>query len=271
MAGVADYEVPTTRSRRRGLPRRRGAVNGLLLILLGAWGGLVPFFGPRIGLSYTSDPAWTITWAKVWLEVLPAVAVVIGALGLIGTAARAGGVFWGWLAALGGAWFMVGQTVSQLWTHGRGEFGAPAAATVAGRTVEELVFFYGLGAVIVFLAGVAIGRFTVPVRQDAAAITSDDIPAPAQPIDPMPATDSTSAANRVNREANVTNRDGKWATPTTTMAPVRAKHSLPTDSAASTSAVSTSPGSTSPGSTDSIGATTPIATGPVSTKRSDNS
>jgi hypothetical protein len=216
MAGVAEYGVPRARSHTSGLPRRRGAINGLLLILLGAWGGLVPFFGPQIGLSYTTDAAWTFTWAKVWLEVLPAIVVVIGALGLIGTARRAGGVLCGWLAALGGAWFVVGQTVSLLWTHGRGEFGAPAAATVAGRTIEEIVFFYGLGAVIVFLAGIAIGRFTVPARQDA-AIT----PVATQPV---PDTGKTAA------------QGSGWSAPTTTMAPVNAKHSVPTEAGAQDSA-----------------------------------
>jgi hypothetical protein len=215
MAGVADYGIPRARSHTSGLPRRRGAVNGLLLILLGAWGGLVPFFGPQIGLSYTADAAWTFTWAKVWLEVLPAVAVLIGAFGLIGTAARAGGVLWGWLAALGGAWFVIGQTVSQLWTNGRGEFGAPAEATIAGRTIAELVFFYGLGAVIIFLAGVTIGRFTVPARQDA-AIT--------QVAPPTADTGGTAPAD---------------ADRTTTMQPVGAKHSLPKESAGDTAAEKT--------------------------------
>lgn len=168
MAGVADYGVHRAPLRTRALPRSRGAVNGLLLILLGAWGGIVPFIGPRIGLNYTADAAWTFTWAKFWLEVLPGAAVLIGGFGLMSTAARAGGVLWGWLATLGGAWFVVGLTVSQLWTGGKGEFAAPAASTVAGRTIEEIVFFYGLGAVIVFLAGVALGRFTVRPRHDAA-------------------------------------------------------------------------------------------------------
>ena len=80
MAGVADYGVNRTRLRTSGLPRRRGAVNGLLLILLGAWGGLVPFLGPRIGLNYTADAAWTFTWAKLWLEVLPGLVIVLVAL-----------------------------------------------------------------------------------------------------------------------------------------------------------------------------------------------
>jgi hypothetical protein len=180
MAGVADYGVHRARLHTRALPRSRGAVNGLLLILLGAWGGIVPFIGPRIGLNYTADAAWTFTWAKFWLEVIPGAAVLIGGFGLMSTAARAAGVLWGWLAALGGAWFIVGLTVSQLWTGGKGEFAAPAASTVAGRTIEEIVFFYGLGAVIVFLAGVALGRFTIRPRHDGAVQPMAVEPTPAE-------------------------------------------------------------------------------------------
>ncbi|HEY4453561.1 MAG TPA: hypothetical protein VGN81_04545 [Pseudonocardiaceae bacterium] len=192
--------------RTTGVPRRRGALNGLLLILLGAWGGLVPFLGPRIGLNYTADAAWTFTWAKFWLEVLPGAAVLIGGLGLIGTAARAGGVLWGWLSALGGAWFIAGLTVSQLWTGGKGEFAAPAASTVAGRTIEEIVFFYGLGAVIVFVAGAAIGRFTVPARQDAQTVTDE----PVEPAEPVERTEPV--------EPRTTTIDPSSAEQTTTMA-----------------------------------------------------
>jgi len=207
MAGVADYGVHRARVRTNGLPRRRGAVNGLLLILLGAWGGLVPFLGPRIGLNYTADAAWTFTWAKLWLEVLPGVAVLIGGLGLIGTAARAGGVLWGWLAALGGAWFVLGLTVSQLWTGGKGEFAAPAASTVAGRTVEEIVFFYGLGAVIVFLAGVALGRFTVPARQDAHVVAPvADAPIESEPTQVIESDRDTTVTDRPVTDRPVTDK-----------------------------------------------------------------
>lgn len=62
-----DYERP----RALYMPRTRGALTGLLLILLGAWGALVPFFGPNIDWAYATDPAWTWTAAKGWLEVLP--------------------------------------------------------------------------------------------------------------------------------------------------------------------------------------------------------
>lgn len=201
MAGVADYGVHRAHVRTRALPRSRGAVNGLLLILLGAWGGIVPFIGPMIGLNYMADAAWTFSWAKFWLEVLPGAAVLIGGLGLMSTAARAGGVLWGWLAALGGAWFVVGLTVSQLWTGGRGEFAAPAASTVAGRTIEEIVFFYGVGAVIVFLAGVALGRFTIRARHDAAVQTLEPAPAAAAPAADGPVAEAPVTAETETRPA----------------------------------------------------------------------
>jgi hypothetical protein len=196
------------------VPRRRGAINGLLLVLLGAWGGIVPFIGPQIGLHYTADAAWTLSWAKVWLDIVPGAAVLIGGLGLMGTAARAGGVLWGWLAALGGAWFIIGQTVSQLWTGGKGAFPAPLASTVAGRTFEEIVFFYGLGAVIVFLAGVALGRFTVPARQDAAVPTVEPVAAADSTTDSAP---TTMLNRRVTVDAEPTDTKLPAAEQTTTL------------------------------------------------------
>ena len=74
-----DYERP----RALYMPRTRGAVTGLLLILLGAWGALIPFIGPIFNWAYTADPAWTWTAAKGWLEVLPGVAAAVGGLLLL--------------------------------------------------------------------------------------------------------------------------------------------------------------------------------------------
>src|SRR5215472_7154383 len=86
------------------MPRTRGAVTGLLLILLGAWGALVPFFGPNIDWAYAADPAWTWTTAKGWLEVLPGVVTAVGGLLLLGSGNRASAMLGGWLAVFGGAW-----------------------------------------------------------------------------------------------------------------------------------------------------------------------
>jgi len=36
-------------------------MTGLLLVLLGAWGGLIAFIGPYFHYAYTPDSAWTYT------------------------------------------------------------------------------------------------------------------------------------------------------------------------------------------------------------------
>lgn len=34
------------------MPRSRGAVSGLLLVIAGLWAGFVPFFGPYLNLAF---------------------------------------------------------------------------------------------------------------------------------------------------------------------------------------------------------------------------
>src|SRR5437764_505619 len=137
------------------VPRTRGATSGVLLVLLGLWGGLVPFIGPRFGFAYTPNVTWTMTWGRAWLEVLPAAAALLGGLTLAFSANRVAGMWGGWLAALGGAWFVVGPSVSRLFFHGQSQTGAPLAGSTLRTVAEEVAHFYGLGALIVFLAGMA--------------------------------------------------------------------------------------------------------------------
>ena len=59
------------RGGRMRIARSRGAVSGLLLILLGAWGALVPFVGPYFDFAFSPDEPWAWTDARGWLEVLP--------------------------------------------------------------------------------------------------------------------------------------------------------------------------------------------------------
>jgi hypothetical protein len=146
---------------RMHVPRSRGAMTGFLLVLLGIWGGLVPFAGPVFGYAYTPDVSWHFTWARLWLEILPAAATFLGGWWLLGTTNRVSGSLGGWLATAGGVWFVIGQPISMLWNSGVPAAGAPAAATSLGRVVEQLGFFTGLGTVIVFLAALALGRLSV--------------------------------------------------------------------------------------------------------------
>jgi hypothetical protein len=149
------------------VPRSRGALSGLLLLLLGLWGGLIPCVGPYFDFAYTPDKAWVYTSDRLWLSVLPATATAFGGLILLLSANRIVAMFGAWLAALGGAWFVVGGPLSALWT----ENGTVATGTPIGdetkQVAEQLAFFSGIGALIVFFAALALGRLAVVAVRDA--------------------------------------------------------------------------------------------------------
>jgi hypothetical protein len=149
------------------MPRSRGAASGLLIVLLGIWGGLIPFVGPSFDYGFTPDVSWHWTTGRFLLEVLPAAATVLGGLAMMGSASRISGSAGAWLAAAGGAWFVIGQWVSMLWNDGVMQAGQPTATTDAGQVAEWVGFFLGLGVVIVFLAAMALGRMSVVSIRDA--------------------------------------------------------------------------------------------------------
>lgn len=163
------------------IPRSRGAVSGLLLLLLGAWGATAPFIGPMIGFGYDESRGWTI--ARGWLEVLPGALTIAGGLLLLVTRNRATAVLGGWLAVVAGVWFIVGRTAAG--PLGLESIGGPTAATGAENMWIELAYFHGLGALVVFLAAAALGRVSVrtarelsPARNTAAVapIETDETP-----------------------------------------------------------------------------------------------
>ena len=49
---------------------------------------------------------------------------------------------------------------------GLGDVGTPIAATESGRVGLELAYFYGLGALIIFLGGIALGRLSIRSARD---------------------------------------------------------------------------------------------------------
>jgi hypothetical protein len=179
----SDYER-YERPRALYMPRTRGAATGLLLILLGAWGALIPFIGPNINWAYTVDPAWTWTAAKGWLEVFPGVAAAVGGLLLLVSGNRATAMFGGWLAVFAGAWFVVGRAFAS--TLAIGDVGQPVASTDLKRALLEVTYFTGLGALIVFLGGAVLARVAVRHARDvvvaepapmAAPMAAADVPA----------------------------------------------------------------------------------------------
>ncbi|WP_420715944.1 hypothetical protein [Mycobacterium sp. 663a-19] len=159
------------------MPRSRGAISGLLLVVLGAWGALIPFVGPHFNFAYTPNQDWAWSSARGWLEVLPGGATVLGGLLLVFSGNRITAIVGGWLAALAGAWFVVGGQVAPL--LGIGSAGDPIAATDRKRAALEVSYFSGLGALIVFISGVALARLAVRLASDVEAFME-----PPEPVEP---------------------------------------------------------------------------------------
>lgn len=147
------------------VPRTRGAISGFLLMLLGAWGALIPFIGPYFDFAYSPDSTWHYTNGRLILEILPGACVFLGGLLTLGSSHRLVAMFGGWLAAVGGAWFVVGLPLSTLW--GSPTVGAPLGSSTR-QTFEYIAHFGGLGAVSIFFAALAIGRLAVVGVRDAA-------------------------------------------------------------------------------------------------------
>jgi hypothetical protein len=143
----------------------RGRLTGSLLFVLGAWGALIPFVGPYIGYAYTPDKAWAYTSGRLWLSAVPGAAAALGGLLVAATdRAAAPGAF---LAAVGGAWFVVGQPVTAFALASKHiSPGTPVThnaifSTATMRFMEDLGFFYGLGVLILFVASIALGELVV--------------------------------------------------------------------------------------------------------------
>ncbi len=73
-------------------------------------------------------------------------------------------MFGGWLAVLGGAWFVVGGQFAPMLRIGT--VGDPVATTDRKRALLEVTYFSGLGALIVFLGGIALARLAVRLARD---------------------------------------------------------------------------------------------------------
>ena len=161
---------PHIRASRMRVARSRGAFSGLLLILLGAWAALIPFIGPYFNLAFTPSPntSWHWTTERGVFEVLPGAAAALGGLLLMVSANRLVASFGGWLAAAGGAWLVVGPTLAH--SLGFTHLGGPDPSSRSSvQTLEVLLFFFAIGAAILFLAALGLGRLSVHSVRDVRA------------------------------------------------------------------------------------------------------
>jgi hypothetical protein len=167
-----DMSVASTHRRvqlsKMRVPWTRGATSGVLLVILGAWAAIVPFIGPYLNFAYTpsTNTAWIWTEARGWFEVAPGAAAFAGGLLLLISTNRAVAILGSWLAIAGGAWLIVGPSLTDVLDKSIGT-PDPASSTNV-QALEELFFFYGVGALILFVASVALGRLSVQSIRDVA-------------------------------------------------------------------------------------------------------
>ncbi|HEX4017965.1 MAG TPA: hypothetical protein VHX15_14615 [Frankiaceae bacterium] len=155
---AAPHTINGGRVRRTVTPRSRGALTGLGLVLLGAWGALIPFVGPYFDYAYTPDKTWTWTAARFWLQVVPGGIAFFAGLLLLFTAHRVVALLSAWAAIAAGAWFVVGPLLAPIW---RANYLGTPVGDRTDVSVEQIGMFYGLGAAIILLAAMAAGRFSV--------------------------------------------------------------------------------------------------------------
>ena len=204
---VSDEAVQGGRMR---IPRSRGAASGLLVVVLGLWGALVPFVGPAFDFAYNPDQGSEWSSTRGWLEVLPGVVAVVGGLLLVRSRNRATAMLGGWLSVVAGAWFVVGRVMATTLTIG--EIGRPVAENDTKAAWLELTYFYGLGALIIFLGAMGLGRLSVRSARDVgyaqrvAADRVDHVDAGDQPTTVFPATGPTATNQTYPQGGNLPRR-----------------------------------------------------------------
>lgn len=145
------------------LSRTTGVGTGLIVLLLGLWAAIIPFVGPYFHYGFSPDSTWHFTLNRLWLDLLPGVAAVLGGLTMIIAARRGSGVLGCWLALAGGIWLLLGPSVSMFWQHpASGLLISGIGAPIGGhdRAAAEMIgFFYGAGALIAVFSALSAARF----------------------------------------------------------------------------------------------------------------
>ena len=124
------------------------AIAGVLIVVLGTFGLIIPFVGPLFDFGMGPEPAWVLTMSRLVRHVIPGVVVILGGLMLFSRATRGLGVA---LTVIGGTWFTLAPVVL-----GRVSEGPPALIDM----LRPLAYHYGTGLLITALAAFALGRMT---------------------------------------------------------------------------------------------------------------
>jgi hypothetical protein len=147
---------------------------GALMVLLGAWGALVPFIGPLWGYRSHGQGAWHWSALHGVLYVAPgAVAVLFGliVMGRARSVTRAATGFAGLVVAACGAWFVVGPA---LWpTFGHGAVFTPGSSAFQ-TFLKQVGYNLGVGVLLAALGGMAMKA----LAKDRVAVTRQPVGPP---------------------------------------------------------------------------------------------
>ena len=135
-------------------------VAGFMTFLLGAWGGIVPFVAPLFGFSADGTGSWTWSLSHALLFLIPGAAGCLAGLVIMiegltgGPARRMMLAFGGLLAAVCGAWLIVGPLT---WPVLEGR-----AFYVGAAPLRELAYWIGYslgpGALLLAFGAFILGR-----------------------------------------------------------------------------------------------------------------
>jgi|HubBroStandDraft_1064217.scaffolds.fasta_scaffold04454_3 hypothetical protein len=148
------------------MSRSRGSISGLILVLLGAWGGLAPLIGPYFKFGFLPDQAWHYSTGRLYLSIVPGGVVLLAGLVISVTKGRWLGGTSALAAALGGAWFIMGQSALLVLTGSAYSVGSPVSGSTDRLLLTSLACFAGLGTLIVFFAALALGRQSIAAHRD---------------------------------------------------------------------------------------------------------
>jgi hypothetical protein len=165
---------------RTRIPRTKGAISGGIVLLLGLWGGLVPFIGPYFNFAMHSDQTWQWFTDRGWLEVLPGAVAVLGGMLMIRGGRRSSISLGAMLGLAAGLWYVAGPVVSSLWNNGLVTIGPPLGAHTFTRALEWIGYFYGVGALLILFSSYALGFIAafplVDERVVGAAVATPAVP-----------------------------------------------------------------------------------------------
>jgi hypothetical protein len=133
---------------------------GIVVAIVGLWAALVPLIGPYFSFGFDTSDAWVFSEPHVTLSLVPGIAAVAAGL-LIALPERGPSNSGRALAAVAGIWFLIGPSLHPILA---GEGYGPHAAEDWKRALLWIGYFYGVGAVITFVAGHSRGLVTLRRR-----------------------------------------------------------------------------------------------------------